>query len=386
LFPAVHAPQFCTQHRAVGRVQAICAPDASWCQKLKRKSTGIYHINIRSLANTNYKSNAFPGLVNNYLDGSRAFIVTGWIDDFPLDLAVATIAHSAEFVYNLKYVRQKAYLVQDYEAWFNPVGDAYTIAENSYTFGLFHFTVGSFLTHVIQNQYKGHSIPAGLGIDTKIYFDKNKEREKAICFLYQPEKPRRNPILAINALRIVKEKHPDIKIYVYGSNADICLNFDVENLGLIHNLSDLNDLYNKCKVGLCISMSNPSRIPFELMAAGVVPVDVYRYNNLMDYPDGTIKLAYQSAESIAEAIIELLENNDEYEMRKNEGKRFVSTRTLEWETDVFVNAALSLMENGEIEEAKVQISYHEKPIIAEKDKHKGVLAFCDWQKRLCNIQ
>ncbi|WP_373417079.1 rhamnosyltransferase WsaF family glycosyltransferase, partial [Vibrio parahaemolyticus] len=61
---------------------------------------------------------------------------------------------------------------------------------------------------------------------------------------------------------------------------------------MIHDLNELRKLYNKCKVGLCISMTNPSRIPYEMMASGCVPVDIYRYNNLLDFKSGTSLLAY----------------------------------------------------------------------------------------------
>ncbi len=309
----------------------------------------------------------------------------GWPKHIELDLAVATIAHSAKFVSELKGAKHKAYLVQDFEAWFNPVGDAYTVAENSYTYGLLHFTVGRFLTHVLTHQYGAKAIPAGLGIDTEVYFDKEQKREKAISFLYQPEKDRRNPKLAIDALRIVKEKNPDVKIYVYGSDADIYLDFDIENLGLIRDLNDLNDLYNKCQIGLCISMSNPSRIPFEFMAAGVVPVDVYRYNNLLDYPTGTLKLAYQSPESIAGAILELFDNDDEFKSRQTLGKEFARTRTLEWEMDVFVNNTLNLLNGKELNMVEVKTEYEENPFVAESDKRREVISFCDWQKKLSEL-
>jgi predicted HAD superfamily hydrolase/glycosyltransferase involved in cell wall biosynthesis len=320
--------------------------------------------------------------VRAYLRGSEAIVHIGWPEDLSFDMAVATIAHSAKFVANLPFVKHKAYLVQDFEAWFNPIGDAYTVAENSYTFDMTHFTVGNFLSHVLQNQYTARVIPAGLGVDTSVYFDKEEQREDAICFLYQPEKFRRNPLLAIESLSIVKKQRPDIKIYVYGSDADLFLDFEVENLGLIHDLTSLNDLYNCCKVGLCISMTNPSRIPFELMAAGTVPVDVYRYNNLLDYPDSTLKLAYQSPDSIAEAIIKLFEDEKEYSLRKEKSIKFAISRTLEWEMDVFVNSALSLMNNKNIESSLVQSEFSDPAFISEKDKSEHTDAFCDWQKKL----
>ena len=67
----------------------------------------------------------------------------------------------------------------------------------------------------------------------------------------------------MQALLLVKKLRPDVKIYIYGSDVEAQFDFDVENLHII-NIEKCNELYNKCTVGLCISASNPSRIPFEI--------------------------------------------------------------------------------------------------------------------------
>ncbi len=122
------------------------------------------------------------------------------------------------------------------------------------------------------------------------------------------------------------------------------------------------------------------------MAAGTVPVDVYRYNNLMDYPSGTIKLAYQSAESIAQAIINLFSDPKELANRKKAGERFVSSRTLAWETDVFVNNALALLSNFEYRQKRIAICYLDDPVISDLDQRDEVIGFCNWQKTLASQQ
>jgi glycosyltransferase involved in cell wall biosynthesis len=322
-------------------------------------------------------------VAEDYLSGDRVNLFLGWPSHLPLDVAFATIAHSAPFVGKLENVGLKCYLVQDFEAWFNPVGDAYTVAENSYTHGLIHFTIGNWLTHVIRNQYGGRALPAGLGVDTSIYkVLPDAEREKAISFLYQPEKPRRNPQLAISALRLVKEKHPDVKIVVYGSDAPLGLDFEVENLGLVRSLEKLNEIYNRCSVGLCLSMSNPSRIPFEMMAAGCVPVDVYRYNNLLDYEGSTVKLAYQSPESLAEAMCQLLEKRDELEKRRAQCIDYASSRSLDWENSVMSNAVMAMLRGSDLPEIAVELQLTEHPVIGVKEATKEARAYCAWQRRL----
>jgi hypothetical protein len=86
---------------------------------------------------------------------------------------------------------------------------------------------------------------------------------------------------------------PDVKIYLYGSSINDSLWFEHENLGLL-DLASCNELYNKCSVGLCISSSNPSRIPFEMMNAGLPVVEVWRVNNLYDFNEEAMLLCKQT--------------------------------------------------------------------------------------------
>lgn len=322
--------------------------------------------------------------VKNYLQETKAHVFLQWHKHFELDIGFATIASSARFVNDLDNVKHKCYLVQDFEAMFNPMGDGYHNAEQSYIYPLQHLTVGNWLSDVLKKQFNTDAFPAGLGCDTATYFPKIdiENKEKAICFLYQPEKPRRSPDLAIHALRLVKKKHPDVKIYVYGSNAPINLDFEVENLGLIHNLSEINELYNKCRVGLCISMSNPSRIPYELMAAGVVPVDIYRYNNLLDFRNDTSVLSYQSEFSLSSAICELLENDSYYLKRRDNCINFVKSRTLEWEREAMFNAVSYSYLNDLTITREIFQSYDCLPIIDKFDEKLKAKDFCQYQYNL----
>jgi glycosyltransferase involved in cell wall biosynthesis len=313
----------------------------------------------------------------------NAYIYPGWDQAADLDVVFATIAHSASFVADMPNAKMKCYLVQDYEALFNPIGDRYTIAENSYTFGLKHFTIGNWLTHILARQHAATAIPSGLGIDLSTYFVRPKSRrEPAICFLYQPEKPRRNGLLGIEAIRLVKEQRPSTKVYVYGSNAELDLDFEAEQLGLIRDLSELNALYNRCAVGLCISMSNPSRIPFEMMAAGTVPIDVYRYNNLFDYLPGTALLAHQSAQSVAHAILLLLQDKFLLNTHRQRCIDFAKGRSMEWEADVIVNSVLHALSGTPIAGESAEMSYVDDPIIAPAERTSEILGFCAWQRHL----
>ncbi len=326
------------------------------------------------------------GCVEEFLQGTPAQLAVGWDRSVSVDFALATIAHSAAVVAEHSCAH-KGYLVQDFEAAFNPLSDEYVVAENSYCQGLTHFTIGRWLTHVLGTQFDVGASAAGLGVDTGVYRPLPLvEREDAVCFLYQPEKPRRAPRLGIDALRRVKAERPDVKIYVYGSEASPDLDFEVEHLGLITNLQDLNVLYNRCKVGLCISLSNPSRIPYEMMAAGTVPIDLYRYNNLFDHDGTGAILAYQGAASLAEAMISMLGQPAAWQHRSNACIEHARTRTLSWEQDVVANAIAGLVEGAATPRAHVQPSFLQPPVVARKDHTPQALAFLKWQAKLASAE
>jgi hypothetical protein len=324
--------------------------------------------------------------VEEYLAGTRARIHTRWIPDTSALVAFATIASSAAFVRQRIYSSNKFYLVQDAEAVFNPVGDAYVTSENSYAQGLNHLTVGNWLTHMIRNQFDSAANPVGLGVDTAVYrFDPTVPREDMICVLWQPEKPRRGSQLALQALSIFKERNPHVQIVLYGSDQPAATTLDHVQLGQISDLQELNQLYTRCKAGLCMSLSNPSRIPFEMMAAGCVPVDLYRYNNLFDNDAHSSVLAYQDAHSIARALEVAVELSDSVNYIDAMTKR-ARTRTLDWETDGIAAHVAAAIEGADFDcMAAPKITYLKPPIIDTFGDQKAAQAFCNWQLKLAGM-
>lgn len=319
-----------------------------------------------------------------YLAGTPAVLHTQWHRHIGSDVALATIAHSARFVAELPAARHRAYLVQDLEAVFNPVSDAYLWNEASYTYGLRHITIGHWLTHLLQRQYGAAAAPAGLGVDTAIYRPRPATaRETAVCFLYQPDKPRRTPQHGIHALRLLKLARPEVTIYVYGSDRPIDVDFPVVNLGTIHDLDRLAELYARCRVGLCISASNPSRIPFEMMAAGCVPVDLYRYNNLLDHRAGTVRLAYHGEYSLASAMLGLLADTADWQRRSALCMAEAAERTLEWEQEAAANHILDLVRGAPCPQHwPFEAPYAEPPVVAPEEDRAGVHAFLRHQLRM----
>jgi len=305
------------------------------------------------------------------------------------DAAIATIAYSAFYVRQSFSDRmQTFYFVQDNEAEFNPVSDGYLRSQNTFTQAQNHLTIGNWLSHMIALQYGRSAAAGGLGVDHAVYYrDEETERRKQIAFLYQPEKWRRAPEMCIEALALVKRQLPDTELVIYGTDKSINLPFDADFRGLITDLSELNKIYNQSTVGLCISATNPSRIPFEMMAAGCVPVDLYRYNNLFDYRSGTGLLAYQTAESIAAALVQVLSDEKHAAQRSAAGQDYVRTRTLDWETDVAANAIGMALGGSSLDSLTAPSrAYTDAPVVSATDDTAPVHRFLRWQSTLADMR
>ena len=280
------------------------------------------------------------------------------------DIIFATAWFTAKVVRDCNSKAVKAYFIQDFEALFNPMGDGYILACNSYGYGLKPVTIGRWLSHKMQTEYHTPSRYFDFCSDRRIYRPlPEAKKEHAICFVYQPDKPRRCSVLGIEALGIVKFLRPDVKIYLYGSNIKGNVWFEHENLGIIP-LEKCNALYNKCEVGLCISSSNPSRIPFEMMAAGLPVVDLYMENNFFDMPNEGVRLAHTTPESIAQALIEILDHPEQAAQMSEAGKRYMADKDLEHGFEQFYAAVSDMAARREPAEPAVYDRSYTRPAVS----------------------
>ena len=301
--------------------------------------------------------------------------------------SVATVWYSAFYHHDFwRDATEPFYFVQDMEAAFNPVGDTYLKAMRSYSLGASHICVGRWLAHALHGQFGVGVASGGLGVDHKVYrLDPKIRREQQVALLFQPEKSRRAPQLCSEALAIVKQRLPETKIVLYGSNDRPYLPFDHEHLGLITDVREINTLYNQSVVGLCVSSTNPSRIPFEMMASGCVPVDIFRYNNLFDYDADCGLLAHDSPESLAEAICMLLIDERLRAARAAGGMASVADRSLAWETDAAVNAIGWRLEGGDFDTLPApRPTYDYAPVVADTWKTPPVERGLAWERLLAS--
>ena len=303
--------------------------------------------------------------INSYYGECGAEIHLGYDQIGRYDLVVATgwqtIRDAGSFP-----AEHKAYFIQDYEPWFFAVGNEYLNIESSYHRPYHQITIGRWLSAKLRREFGSGAVPFDFCADLNVYHPlENVEKENAVCFIYQPEKPRRCTDLAVNALKIVKELRPEVKIYLYGSDSE-CPGLDAENLHIIP-VEECNRLYNRCRAGLCMSATNPSRVPFEMMASGLVPVDLYRENNLYDMPECGMRLAEASAEGIAAQILELLDNPEMCDEIGRNGYTYMRSFPLNKGFDQFLMAVDNILNHTETEKTEIRRSYHLTPAVPTEE-------------------
>ncbi|WP_218137003.1 rhamnosyltransferase WsaF family glycosyltransferase [Paraburkholderia lycopersici] len=199
-------------------------------------------------------------------------------------------------------------------------------------------TIGRWLRHELQSRFGTAGWHFDFGADTAVYRPlPDATRERSVCFIHKPEKPRRCARIGLQALSIVKHRMPDVKIQLYGSQEKPRVDFPVEHLGLL-DYEACNALYNRAAVGLCLSSSNPSRIPFEMMAAGLPVVELWRGNTVHDFPDDAMRLCHQTPEAIAEGLLDVLADPALAARMSEAARAFMRDRAIAIETEQFCHA------------------------------------------------
>jgi glycosyltransferase involved in cell wall biosynthesis len=204
------------------------------------------------------------------------------------------------------------YFIQDFEPMFFPMGTDYVRALQSYRFGFYHIASGPWPLTMIEK----HTGVTGGGffrfpIDRSIYFANQAvgRSSNRVIFFARPDMPRRCYWLGIEALKIVKERRPELEIVLYGSRKEklVDASFEFTNLGLTDTIDELGELYRSAALGICFSTTNPSLVPYEMMACGCPVVDLNVNNNEVNYGgSGNSLLVDPDPKLIAEGILDLL--------------------------------------------------------------------------------
>jgi O-antigen biosynthesis protein len=188
-------------------------------------------------------------------NGADVALATGW------DTAYATMLLSG--------CRARAYLVQDHEPEFYATSAESIWAAQTYELGLYAIAASRWLRDLLARQYGQRGSWFRLGVNHGVYRRRPVERRRDTVIVYAREYTARRAVPLVKlALEELHRRRPGTRIVVFGQVEDLELPFEYELLG-ITSPEVLSWRYSEATVGLCLSTTNYSLIPQEMMACGL---------------------------------------------------------------------------------------------------------------------
>jgi glycosyltransferase involved in cell wall biosynthesis len=252
------------------------------------------------------------------------------------DALVATLWKTAYTARNLGNTARKFYFVQDLEHLFYPAGSLSEFVKQTYQWGFYGITLGQWIADVLQGEFGMECSPFGFSYDREVYSLKGIRRpadgRKRVLFYARPITERRGLELGILALLLVARQMPDTEFVLVGSQLRPSeLPFPAILPGVV-DPPELAVWYRSCDVALVLSFTNLSLLPLELMACGCPVVSNTGPNVEWLLTRETTQLAESTPEALANAIVELLQN-DELRARKS-AAGLASAQTTDWTTEI----------------------------------------------------
>jgi O-antigen biosynthesis protein len=256
----------------------------------------------------------------------RAPVHKGFDDWRGADVVLATGWDTVYAAALLEGCRARAYLVQDHEPEFFATSAESLWAAHTYELGFYGIAASRWLRDLLARRYGLRGTWFRLGVDHGIYRPRPVERRSDTVIYYAREfTPRRAVPLGALALAELRRRRPDTRFVLYGQAEEIDLPFDYELLG-ITSPEVLAWRYAEATVGLCLSLTNYSLIPQEMMACGLPCVDLAGGSTEAEIGrDGGVEVADADPVAIADALDALLADDELRRRRTEAGLAFVET-------------------------------------------------------------
>ena len=245
------------------------------------------------------------------------------------DVVLATGWQTVPDVLALPDAGARAYLVQDHEPEFYPTSAERLWAEWTYRQGLHCVCASPWLAEVVTDRYGASATAFDLGVDHAAYRPlPTHRREDLVLFYARAVTPRRAVPLGVLALAELHRRRPEVELAVFGEAGTIEVPFPARQLGVMEPEA-LAHAYASATVGLCLSLTNPSLIPTEMMACGLPVVDVASDAMVATFGagGGGPLLAEPDPLALCDAIESLLEDLLARATRSRDGTALVARRT-----------------------------------------------------------
>jgi glycosyltransferase involved in cell wall biosynthesis len=250
------------------------------------------------------------------------------------DVAIATGWQTVHAMLELDQCRARAYVVNDHEPDFYPASTEHELAADTYRHGLHCIAASPWLRDLLIERYETSAEAFQLGVDHHTYHPRPVERQPATVIYYaRYATPRRAVPIGLMALAELKRRRPETRIVLFGTDEVLHSSFPYEHVDVL-SPTQLSWLYSEATVGLCLSLTNFSLMPKEMLACGLPCVELAGISAESIFgSDGPLELAPLDPTRIADALERLLVDRQEWQRRSREGIEFVASHTWDRATD-----------------------------------------------------
>jgi glycosyltransferase involved in cell wall biosynthesis len=254
----------------------------------------------------------------------RAPVTRGFEGWHGADVVVATGWETVYPVLLLPGCHARVYLVHDHEPEFFATSAERAWAEATYGLGLYPISGGRWLRDLIAERYGAHGSWYRFGVDSDVYRPLPHARDRdTVVFYARAGTARRAVPLGLLALEELVRRRPRTRVVTFGQDEPVRTGLDHESLGVAPPAA-LAAAYARATAGLCLSLTNYSLIPQEMMACGLPSVDVLGGSGEVEFGrDGGVEFAAAEPLALADALEALLEDRALWARRSEAGLRFV---------------------------------------------------------------
>jgi glycosyltransferase involved in cell wall biosynthesis/GT2 family glycosyltransferase len=253
--------------------------------------------------------------------GADVVIATGWQTVHPTLL--------------LDQCRARVYLVNDHEPDFYPASVERELAADTYRHGLHCVAASPWLRDQLSARYDAPADAFQLGVDHSIYrpLDGLAREGDTVVYYARHATPRRAVPIGLMALSELHRRRPRTRIVLFGDPGVLESPFPYEHHGVL-SPRQLARLYNEARVGLCLSLTNFSLMPKEMLACGLPCVELAGVSAESIFADsGALELAPLEPGAIADALERLLDDESLWRERSRAGIDFVASHTWDHAAD-----------------------------------------------------
>ena len=253
------------------------------------------------------------------------------------DVVLATGWQTVARAQMLEGAGARAYLVQDHEPEFYGASAEALWAAASYRAGLHCIAASPWLAALLRERYGASATHFDLALDHSVYApDAAAEAQGArtggrgdarVAFYARALTPRRAVPLGLLALAELARRREQVEIVLYGEDRPLAVPFAHRNAGIL-DAPSLARLYRACTVGMVLSLTNPSLVALEMMAAGLPCVELASEAMLASFGrEGPLALAEAEPLALCAALEGLLDDPARREQAARAGRGLVAART-----------------------------------------------------------